>query len=44
MIQQKLQELTDKELIRLSWMAQEERNGKWIKTIRKEMSRRNKEL
>jgi len=44
MYSHELQELTDKDLMRLSWMAQEERNSKWIKTIRKEMSRRNKEL
>jgi hypothetical protein len=41
---QELQELTDRDLMRLSWMAQEQKNSKWIKTIRKEMSRRNKEL
>lgn len=39
-----LQELTDKELVRLSWMAEEEQNGKWIKAIRAEKTRRNKEL
>lgn len=41
---QELQELTDRDLMRLSWMAQEQKNSKCIKTIRKEMSRRNKEL
>lgn len=39
-----LQELTDKELVRLSWMAEEEQNGKWIKAIRAEMSKRSSEL
>lgn len=39
-----LQELSDRELMKLSWMAEEEQNGKWIKAIRNEMSRRNCEL
>ena len=44
MFKNELQEFTDKDLMRLSWIAQEQRNGKWIKAIRNEMSRRNKEL
>lgn len=44
MFKNELQEFTDKDLMRLSWIAQEQRNGKWIKAIKNEMSRRNKEL
>ena len=44
MFKNELQELTDKDLMRLSWIAQEQRIGKWIKAIRNEMNRRNKEL
>ncbi len=39
-----LKDLTDKELQKLLWLAQETRDRRYYKAIRAEITRRNKEL